>query len=308
MKKLIVTFFLLLLWAVIYFYHKNITDYIMYDIIYKNDFFYSPPNEYKKINSFKYVKEVSDFNPKDKQDIINIIYTGLNNGWENFTFFCHLDEYEDCLDDVEEVTNDKVLMSNLNNYLSTYNSFNKVIVNINNFGRVNINVYKLYSDNDIAILDERVEEIYDELISDNMSDVEKIKAIHDYIINNTRYDNDRSEEIKNDTYINIYHHSNMAFGPLIDGKAICGGYTDAMALFLDKMHLENYKVSGEKHIWNLVYVNGEWKHLDLTWDDPVVNTGEDMLLDSFFLVDSKTLLEKDSTQHTFDETVFIEAK
>ena len=41
MKKLILTLFLLALWAIIYFYHKDITNYVMYDIIYKNDFIYN---------------------------------------------------------------------------------------------------------------------------------------------------------------------------------------------------------------------------------------------------------------------------
>lgn len=308
MKKLLTTLFLLGCLTAIYYYHNDIINYVMYNIVYKDDFKFEKPNEYKRNYKFSYLKEVKKFDPKNQKDILNIIYTGLNNGWDDFTFFCDLKKYEKCLEDVENITNNKVLMSNINNFVATYNSFNKVTVNYNNFGRVNIKIDKLYTDEDIAIINKKIDEIYNELIKDDMSDKEKIKVIHDYIINNTKYDSERSEEIKNETFTDIRHSSNMAYGPLLYGKAICGGYTDTMALFLDKMGIKNYKISSEKHIWNLVYLDNEWKHLDLTWDDPVVNTGIDMLLDTFFLIDTNTLLEHDKTQHTFDTNVFIEAK
>lgn len=308
MKKLLTMLFLLGCLAAIYYYHNDIINYVMYNIVYKDDFNYDEPNQYKRNYKFAYLKETKNFNPKNQKDILNIIYTGLNNGWDDFTFFCDLKAYDNCLNDVESITNNKVIMSNINNFVATYNSFNKVTVNYNNFGRVNIKIDKLYTAEDIEIINQKIDEIYNKLINDNMSDEEKIKTIHDYIINNTKYDSERSEEIKNKTYTNIRHYSNMAYGPLIYGKSICGGYTDTMALFLDKMKIENYKISSEKHIWNLVFIDGKWKHLDLTWDDPVVNTGIDILLDTFFLIDTNTLLEKDKTQHEFDQNVFIEAK
>ncbi len=145
-----------------------------------------------------------------------------------------------------------------------------------------------------------------QLITDNMSSYDKIKAIHDYIINTTVYDQERANAVKNSSEY-VKYKSNTAYGPLIEGKAICGGYTDAMALFLDKMGIPNYKVSSEKHIWNLVYIDGAWKHLDLTWDDPVVSTGENMLLHTFFLIDSTTLMANDATEHTYNKNIYIEA-
>mgnify|MGYP004693979423 FL=1 len=81
-----------------------------------------------------------------------------------------------------------------------------------------------------------------------------------------------------------------------------------MALFLDKMGIKNYKVSSDSHIWNLVYVDGAWKHLDLTWDDPVVNTGENMLLHTYFLISYDELLKQNTAQHNFDTNIYQEAK
>lgn len=103
-----------------------------------------------------------------------------------------------------------------------------------------------------------------------------ITLAHDYIINNSKYDTDRSDlDIVN-------YKSDIAYGPLLQGYGICGGYTDAMQLFLEKLGVKSYRVSSEKHIWNAVNLNDNWYNLDLTWDDPVVSDGSDALEYNFF--------------------------
>ena len=307
MKKLITTLILLGLIACIYFYSDKIIDFVMYNFIYAEDFKYDEANVYKREYDFSFVKRTDDFEPNNKQDILNIIYTALNNGWTDFSFFCPK-EYESCLADVENITNDSTLISNINNYVGTFNSYNKIMVNMNSFGRINIVVDRLYDDKAIVEIENKINEIYNNLINDSMSTTDKIKAIHDYIINNTVYDEERSSEIKSGNITSLKHPSNTAYGPLFTGKAICGGYTDIMALFLDKMGILNYKISSERHIWNFLYIDGTWKHLDLTWDDPVVNTGENVLEDTFFLISTEDLINKEVTQHIFNKDVFIEAK
>ena len=89
---------------------------------------------------------------------------------------------------------------------------------------------------------------------------------------------------------------------------VCGGYTDLMQLFLEKMDVPNYRVSSDKHVWNAVYINNSWQHLDLTWDDPVYDDGHQVLDHSFFLVSTNKLLELEQTQHSFDESHYLELK
>ena len=134
-----------------------------------------------------------------------------------------------------------------------------------------------------------------------MTNEDKIKIIHDYIINNTKYD-----KAKSDNKVKLYN-SDIAYGALIEHYAICGGYSDSMKLFLDKFGIENYKISSENHIWNLVKLNNEWFHLDLTWDDPVTNTGEDVLEYDYFLITTEELQTLDTDQHFFDKTIYTEA-
>jgi len=307
MKKLIVTFILLAIIGLIYMNYEKIIRFSMYNIIYKEDFVRGDANQYKKDNDWLFVQKIDNFSPNNKQDILNIFYTGLNNGWDEFTFFCP-EEYKNCTTDVEEITDNSTLLSNINNYISTFNSYNVINVNINSFGRVNIKVDKLYDNDNISIITKKIDEIYNEITTEEMSDYDKIKVFHNYIINRTTYDEERSSQIKEGGITSLKHPSNLAYGPLFTGKAICGGYTDVMALFLDKLNLPNYKISSAKHIWNFVYIDGSWKHLDLTWDDPVLSNGENTLTYTFFLLSTNELREKADGQHDYSTEIFIEAK
>ena len=140
-----------------------------------------------------------------------------------------------------------------------------------------------------------------------MTNQEKVKAIHDYIINNTIYDTISSENIKLNIETSETITSHKAIGPLIYGLGICGGYSDAMSIFLTKLGIQNYKIANENHVWNLVNIDGTWYHLDLTWDDPVLNTHENISIDDFFLISTDTLHQIDPKKHLFDKTIYKEA-
>lgn len=258
-------------------------------------------NAYKIFaGEYGYVQNTNKFIPSEKQDIMNIIYTFLNSGWDSFTFYCPK-EYDNCVNDVTSITNDNKLLSNINNYVHPFNSFKTIETNYTTSGEVTLVSHKLYSEDMIKELNKKVDEIYDNVIYDTMSDKEKVKTIHDYIINNTKYDTEKISGVTR-------NNSNNAYGVLIDGYGICSGYTDAMSLFLNKMNIQNIKVSSEKHIWNLVYIDGEWKNLDLTFDDPVYDPPQDVLSEDYFLIDSETMIEQDKTnQHNYDKQVFGEA-
>ena len=96
------------------------------------------------------------------------------------------------------------------------------------------------------------------------------------------------------------------YGVLIEGYGTCNGYADAMAIFLDKLNVINYKISNEEHIWNLVYLDGKWYHLDLTWDDPISDINVNR--DTYFLITTNTLEKINDGTHKFDKSIYIEAK
>lgn len=303
MKKLLTTIILLLTIGFIFTNYKSLMKMVMQNVVDKDYNITRENNEYFRNESWNYVQLTNNFNPSNIQDIMNIFYTALDSGWDEVTYYC-ADEYISCIKDTENITNDNYILSNINNFVSTYNSYNRIFVNYNSIGRVNITFERIYNKQQIEAINRKIDLVIKDIINDNMSDEEKIKAIHDYIINNTKYDEERANIVKSGTYDTLLHSSNTAYGALFNGKAICGGYTDTMALFLDKLGFKNYKISTNSHIWNVVYINGDWKHLDLTWDDPVTNTGEDILEYNFFLISDEELENKNTSQHNYDKSIY----
>lgn len=257
-------------------------------------------NDYYRNYDFNFVKQTSNFTPSNINDLINIYYTFINAGKDQFTFYCPR-EYEECLDDVKKLANNQDTLSDLNNFVHPFNSFNNIETKYDSMGRVTITVSRNYTEEEIQKINTEVNLLSITLIKDNLSTLDNIKTIHDYIINNTKYDSLRSDQ-------NILtYKSNTAYGPLLQGYGICGGYTEAMQLFLEKLNVKNYRVSSDNHIWNAVYLDGKWYNLDLTWDDPVItNLDADVLEHNFFMIDTSTLLEIETSEHEFDQQVYSE--
>lgn len=270
-------------------------------------------NEYKKDDDFLFVQNTEDFVPLGYEDLLNIFYTVTNSGYESFTFYCP-SEYKDCLDDVGTISNDPEILTYINNFVHPYNSFSNIQTIISESGEVNININYLYTQEEIEKINEVVEKIYKENTNDAMSDYEKIKSIHDYIINNSKYDVERNTNGESN------YLSYKAYGPLIEGYATCSGYTDAMALFLEKMGIKNFKIATELmqsdisgHVWNAVYLDGAWYHLDLTWDDPVSDDGKDYLQHKYFMISTSELKAADTgtvevKEHTYSSRIYPEMK
>ena len=287
---LVVIFFCL---CVAFFYREDIYKKIKQDKLYNTEITIDN-NEYAKNASYNYVKLTDDFITNSLDETINILYTIINSGNTNFTFYCDT-YYDTCKDDFEFIINDKNILSNINNFVHPYNSFTNISA-VYDEEKVEITIQKKYSYSDIVLINNKVNEIINENIKSNMTDKEKIEIIHDYIINNSYYINN------NETSVGKANHI------LLNGYGLCTSYTDAMALFLDKFNINNYKIASEDHIWNLVYVNNNWLHLDLTFDDPVVSDGSHMLLKDIFLINTNTLKKLNTKQHNFNETVYTEAK
>lgn len=114
---------------------------------------------------------------------------------------------------------------------------------------------------------DKVNEIIPRIIDSNMTDYEKELAIHDYIVTNCEYGYV--------DYSNDYAY--RAYGALVQGKAVCNGYAEAMALLLNCVGLENDIMTGwangELHAWNRVKLDGKWYQVDSTWDDPIPDRG-----------------------------------
>ncbi len=244
---------------------------------------------------FKTVTETTDFKPKNIDDIKNIYYTVLNNGWKNFTFYCPND-YENCIEDVKFIADRNEYISQINNYVSPYNSYIKYNTLLVNDKEINLSVDKLYDDSEIIQIDNEIDRIFNELnIKDSTDIFNTVKKIHDYIIENTTYD---------DNYIKgEYTISNKANGALFNKTALCSGYSDLFSIMLNRLNIPNFRVSNDEHIWNVIYYNNSWHHIDITWDDDERNKNNTY---NFYMISTKELLEKDKDLHSFNVSLYLE--
>ncbi|MBP3326156.1 MAG: DUF4358 domain-containing protein [Coprococcus sp.] len=127
----------------------------------------------------------------------------------------------------------------------------------------------LADDKDIAVLN-RVTEIIDECITEDMTDIEKEKAIHDYMCEHMDYDRQGLGAA-----MTHMEDSDNPYGMLVNGYGICTGYASTFKLFMDCLGIECMVVEGmvyaytDDHAWNKVKLGVTWYNVDVTWDDPV---------------------------------------
>lgn len=294
MKKIKNILYTILLMLIVYFVYINLDD-ITKDlkalIISKNDLVIKEPNSYKVDYTFENFNYKISYVPYNKEELIDIYFNVLNNGYNEFTFYCPK-EYKSCTKDVESIGNDSKLMSNINNYVHPYNSFKTIKTKVSSNNEITLEIQKKYSEEKINKTNELINNVISELDLNNIDDLTKIERIHNYILNHTVYD-------KNTNNFDI----NSAYGSLIEGHAVCSGYADAFSIFMNIYKIPNIRVSSENHLWNLVYINGKWLHIDLTWDDSENNKYDN----NYFLITKEKLFSLDTKEHNFDESFFIEA-
>ena len=280
-------------------FFKNDIDFLLTSRTVERKYGTTSENSYFIEDHFDYVDSYEKAEVHSMKEIVNSIYYLINSGVTKSERYC-AKEYKNCYSDMEAISSDTNMLSILNNYVHPFNSFDSIIFNFDD-NIIKIEIKHTYTENEIKELNAKVDEILEKTVTNEMSTRDKIKAIHDYIINNTEYDTLKTKNINDKTY-----HSNTAYGVLIEGYGICSGYSDAMKLFLDKLNIINYKISNDQHIWNLVYLDGAWYHLDLTWDDPV--SDKNITRDNYFLITTNTLKELNDDVHYYDANIFDETK
>lgn len=117
-----------------------------------------------------------------------------------------------------------------------------------------------YSERDMDIADVIFREYAFEVNKqcEGETDKEKVQVIHDFIIKNTKYGE-------------VDANCDSIYGVFVDSTATCSGYAKAFQYLCDQQGIQCINVTGYaegSHMWNLVYLDGEWYAVDCTWDDP----------------------------------------
>lgn len=90
-----------------------------------------------------------------------------------------------------------------------------------------------------------------EQLDKDMTDYQKIKAIHDYLCK---------------TFTYSYFHDGP-YDAFIKGKADCEGYALAFQMIMDYCDIPCQYIADGTHAWNIVQIDNKWYNIDVTWDD-----------------------------------------
>lgn len=135
-----------------------------------------------------------------------------------------------------------------------------------------------YSESDVLIAEAQIKDILADITSNLSGNTyNKIKQVHDYLIDNVVYDSD-----------NNFDMSHNIYGTLVNNLAVCDGYAKSFKYILDALEISCIEVCGvgqnsngeiENHAWNDVLLDGNWYAIDVTWDDPIIVGGRGYLTD-----------------------------
>lgn len=113
--------------------------------------------------------------------------------------------------------------------------------------------------------DALAQKVYEECVRPDMTQREQAEALYAWLTENVRYDRRYYTDPASMPY-----NSTTAYGALSDHLAICGGYAQALQLLFEKAGIPCVTVngvsSGENHIWDLAFLDGEWRYFDATSD------------------------------------------
>lgn len=136
-------------------------------------------------------------------------------------------------------------------------------------------------------------------LKNESTDYDVAKYVYDYIILNTEYS------------LNAKESQNIC-SVFLHGKSVCMGYAKAMQYLLLRKGIVCAIVNGttennEEHAWNLVFLDGQAYHLDVTWGEDSYMSDEGTILDdervnyNFFCVTTEEI----SKSHRIDSEIVL---
>jgi hypothetical protein len=134
-------------------------------------------------------------------------------------------------------------------------------------GVTNIQLLSVLSPDECIAMEKRLNSAVNAVISaipSDLSEFAREEYLFNYISSHCTYDSTALQRSENWQPFSVC-------GPLVNGKAVCEGYSRAMQLLAGyagiNCTLVYGKHNGEGHMWNEIRIDGNWYHLDLTWCD-----------------------------------------
>ena len=113
-----------------------------------------------------------------------------------------------------------------------------------------------------------IDNIYNSIISDEMTEEEKIEAITIYILDNLEYSErlfdgftENKEQYEDEI---VYYNTNPIYTIFSKKEHICVNYASLFKALVNRSNIENYKISNDSHAWNLYKDNDNYVYTDTT--------------------------------------------
>ena len=144
----------------------------------------------------------------------------------------------------------------------------------------------VYASTDAKYYSAKLDELY-QSIAPAGSAYERVKTIHDYMAENYSYDS----RLYNDPNNSAYQESYSFTGLLNNSTGVCQAYAELFDLLCARANVDCLIVYGDSngvgHAWNLVKLDGDYYHIDVTFDDPVPDRPGRVYYEYFCLTDSQ---------------------
>ena len=161
---------------------------------------------------------------------------------------------------------------------------------------LDLGIKPIITDETVLSLYNKAKDICRTYIDDTFSELEKLRAIYDYIGTFVTYDYAIVDLLDASDYSSF-----TSYGALMNNLAVCDGIASAFKLLCTIEGIECIEVVGAArgggHAWNKVKVGKSWFGVDATWSRSSEMLGKLYVLHTYFLVDEINLINYGDTHH-----------
>ncbi len=132
-----------------------------------------------------------------------------------------------------------------------------------------------------SYVDYYCEEVVKRYTNSDMTEIQKAKALHDWVINKVDYDHDNMYAPKNHCDCSVF----------INDTTVCDGYARGYAKLMNKAGIETDTCSNMIHAWAKCKIGDVYLNVDTCWDDKATPSYK------WFLLTDKEVLEHEADSH-----------
>lgn len=206
------------------------------------------------------VRKVEYYSLNDYTEVKNAIKDGLLDLDQSISIYNYKVSINDISKVYRDVVNDNPELFYVSGGYSYYYTTDGYVTSI-------IPAYISDSKDDILEMKDKFNAAVDRLkreINSDLSDIDTALEVHNYIASHAEYN---TTGYNTGTLSNIGH---SAYGVLVEHTGVCDSYSLAYQYIMKCIYnIDTVVVTSQpmNHAWNLIKINGNYYHVDLTWDD-----------------------------------------